>query len=148
MAYLLLHRHSLWIGISYFLFANQFFSIDQVSPQLLYLWYPCTIELNENVYVRQHHHFANSILSINVYYVLQNILSKIFVLQLFNLSICQFNCFRWHNITHLVGSTNPLSCTVAGSQLKYFKIDIGIFQIIAQINKFYHVWLLGKIWMW
>ena len=34
MAYLLVHHHSLWIaGTSYFSFANQFFSTDQVSPQ-------------------------------------------------------------------------------------------------------------------
>ena len=35
MAYLLVHRHSLWIeGISFFLFANQLlFSTDRVSPQ-------------------------------------------------------------------------------------------------------------------
>ena len=38
----------------------------------------------------------------------------------------------------LVGSGNPWSCTIASVQLKYFKIDIDIFQYISA-NEFYHV---------
>ena len=40
----------------------------------------------------------------------------------------------------LVGSGNPWSCTIAGVRLKYFKIDIDIFQHNSA-NKFYHVTL-------
>ena len=40
----------------------------------------------------------------------------------------------------LVGSGNPWSCTITGIWLKYFKIDIDVFQHNSA-NEFYHVGL-------
>ena len=81
IAYLFLHGYSLWIArIAYFSFANQFLSIEQVSPQTFYI-HDTLVLLNSMkmcTFSAVFMTFDTVNLDVNVHYVFRDIFLRYF----------------------------------------------------------------------